>query len=252
MTRAPRQLRLVAATTLLVLLAGCSGGDDGPAAAGTPTGSPAPDPLPSTSSSAKPTPSRTAAPKPGSMATPDTSAGPLDRGSFPRPRDLGKGWAYDIDAGDAEEGYVGNGTPALARDPREVSLAAVPMGCPRGRIPVPEAALEVDYLLGSTTVIALRAAFASADQASAFFDSRTRAIRRCVGRSGGRAIGDLVGRADLRDGVLVSDRTPDSDPWTELAALDGDQVVLVAAHARLGEPPLTSRQIRRMTTAFGG
>lgn len=54
----------------------------------------------------------------------------------------------------------------------------------------------------------------------------------------------------LRDGVLLSDRTPQSDPWTELAVLDDDQVVLVAARTGLGRPPMTPSGARRLAALF--
>ena len=48
-------------------------------------------------------------------------------------------------------------------------------------------------------------------------------------------------------GALVSDRTPRSDPWRELAVLDGDTVVLLAVQ---GRAPLTDPQTRRLVRLF--
>lgn len=186
------------------------------------------------------------------MATPAASSGPLSRTSFPRPRALGERWAYAVDPGDVEEGYLGNGTPTLERDPAEVTLASVPMGCPRPhRLPRPEHALEVDYTFGDVKVIAIRASFADRITAADFFDHRAADIEACIDRSGGRAVGTLVETFHRpAEGVLLSDRTPRSNPWTELAILDGGDVVLVAAHSRAAEPPLAPERLGALVEEF--
>ena len=180
------------------------------------------------------------------MAQPATSSGPLSRASFPRPRDLGPGWAYSIDPGHAEEGYAGNGTPALARNPKEVVQTAVPFGCLRpSAMQVPVHALEVDYTYRGAKAVAVRAQFADAEAATAFFDARATDLRGCEGVSGSPAIGPLVGRVSSRSArVVVSDRTPRSDPWREVGLLDGDTVVLVAVHGA----PLSQSQTRNLVT----
>lgn len=189
---------------------------------------------------------------PAGLATPATTAGTLSRRSFPRPQELGAGWSYAVDPGDAEEGYLGNGTPALERDPREIVQLAVPFGCPRRTpMPPPAHALEVDYTAGAVKVIAIRGEFADAATAERFFTGRTRNLEGCRGRSGGQAIGTLVARVDRAiDGVLLSDRTPVSDPWTELALLDRNQVVLVAARTTVDRPPMTRDGVRRLVALF--
>ncbi|QNN53307.1 hypothetical protein [Nocardioides mesophilus] len=248
----PRALCIAVAAVCALTLAACSGSDSaaepGTPASSTSTTNDASSP-PSPDASAPPPPS-SGAPRPGSMATPGTRSGPLSRKSFPRPVELGPDWSYAVDPGDAEEGYAGNGTPALARDPREVVLAAVPMGCPRADLPLPAHVLEVDYTAAGVPVIALRASFADASDARRFFDLRADAIRACVGSTDSAGVGLLVGQARTARRLLVSDRTPDSDPWTELAALDGDRVSLVAVHSALGQPPVTARGLQRLTGAF--
>jgi hypothetical protein len=186
------------------------------------------------------------------MDRPATSSGPLSQDDFPRPRALGPGWAYSVDLGDAEEGYAGNGTPALARDPGEVVRLAVPLGCARPSVmPLPDHALEVDYTVGGTKVVAIRGEFEDVGTAERFFEARSANVRRCLGRSGGQALGPLVSTAEqVAHGVLLSDRTPESAPWTELALLDGDQVVLVAAQSRPGTPPMTGAGVDRLAEVF--
>ena len=154
--------------------------------------------------------------------------------------------------GDAEEGYTGNSTPVLERDPAEVAMLAVPFGCPRPvDVPVPEHALEVDYTAGGVSVIAVRASFGDPRTASRFFGTRTRLLRGCAGTVAGRAEGVLVDEVRrLSSTAMLNDRTPDSDPWAELAVHDGDQVVLVAAQTRLGSPPMTPDAVAGLSLAF--
>jgi hypothetical protein len=227
----------------LLATTGCS-------SASSTSSAPSPTPAAGRTTSAAPsvTPSDTpGVPEPGSTAAPATTSGPLSRSSFPTPRQLGVGWRYAVDPGDAEEGYAGNGTPTLARSPREVVQTAVPLGCVRrDRMPLPTHALEADYTLHGATVIAVRSRFADRAAAVRFFAARSADLRACVGVSASAAIGPLVGAVtEPAEGALASERTPRSDPWRELAVLDGDTVVLLAVQGRhpLG-PPATRRLVR--------
>jgi hypothetical protein len=240
-----RRVVVAATTAALATLAGCSGTAAGSAQPETRSSSA--DPSPATPSPREnPTASATpGVPTPGSLAKPATSSGPLSKRSFPTPKQLGAGWSYAVDPGDAEEGYSGNGTPSLARSPQEIVQTAVPFGCTRNApMPAPAHALEVDYKLHGAKVIAVRGSFASRARSSAFFTGRARNLRACEGRSGGAAIGTLVAHLTrpARD-ALASDRTPTSDPWREVAVLDGDVVALVAVQ---GHNPLTAAETRRL------
>jgi hypothetical protein len=236
-----------------VAAAGCAGDPPAPAA-----------PEPSRSASAESTTAETSqtpdgpdpsgssdAPGPQGLETPAQRSGRLSRRDFPRPAALGAGWTYVVDPGDTEEGYLGNGTPALARDPGEVVQTAVPFGCPRrAPMPRPTHALEVDYASDGTKVIAIRSRFTDPATAQAFFTGRRANLRACVGIDGG-AMGPYV--SDLRGygaRVLVNGRTQQSDPWTELAVLDGNAVVLVAAQSRTGDPPLDPGSVPTLARSF--
>lgn len=246
-----RLLTTATAVASLTALAGCGSSDDrhagsGPAATpGTPSAASI-TVLPETRATS---PRAPGVPTPGSLAEPATSSGTLSKRSFPTPRRLGPGWAYSVDAGSVEEGYAGNGTPALARNPQEIVQTAVPFGCERRtRLPAPVHALEVDYLLHGAKVIAIRGRFAGAAVARAFFHGRSADLAACVGRSGSTAIGPLVAAMSTpARGALASDRTPRSDPWREVAVLDGDSVALLAAR---GAHPLTDAQTRRLVRLF--
>ena len=183
------------------------------------------------------------------MDEPATTSGPLSKRSFPTPRQLGAGWRYAVDPGSAEEGYSGNGTPALERSPQEIVQTAVPFGCDRPvALVAPSHALEVDYTVAGAKAIAVRGKFDDTRAARSFFAGRARNLRGCEGRSGSPAIGPLVMAVTepARD-ALANDRTPRSDPWREVAVLDRDTVVLLAVQ---GADPLTTAQTRRLVTAF--
>jgi len=172
--------------------------------------------------------------------------------SFPRPHGLGPHWRYWVDPGDPEAGYLGNGTPALARDPAEFVATAVPLGCRRpAAMPTPDHVLEVDYRYADVKVVALRATFA-AGQARQFFAARLANLRACQGVAGTPAEGPPVRRVRRVGPIaVVSDRTPDSPAhWTELALAGRRSVVLVAAQTRVGQPPMTHQGVRRIEAAF--
>jgi hypothetical protein len=184
-------------------------------------------------------------PTPGSLEKPATSSGRLTKHSFPAPKQLGAGWSYAVDPGNEEDGYAGNGTPSLARSPQEIVQTAVPFGCARrAPMPTPTHALEVDYTLHGAKVIAVRGSFASATQARAFFAGRTRNLQACAGHSTSAAVGTLVSHLTRpATDALANDRTPTSDPWREVAVLDGDDVALVAVQ---GKDPLATAETSRL------
>ena len=234
--------RTVLAAVVLLGVPSCTSETPAEPPAETPTAGPA---TPTTA----PTTPTTGAPSPGSLDEPATTSGPLSKRSFPTPRRLGDGWRYAVDPGNAEEGYAGNGTPTLERDPQEVRRLSVPFGCDRASaMPRPVHALEVDYVSGGRPVIAVRMKFSDATAAEAFFAGRSRNVRACIGRSGSPAIGPLVTTVTSPvAGAVLSDRTPASDPWSELAVLDRDTVVLLAVQ---GRDALSPAQTRRLVKAF--
>jgi hypothetical protein len=191
------------------------------------------------------------APTPGSTTIPETTSGSLSRTDFPTPRELGAGWAYSVDPGDAEEGYAGNGTPALERSPEEIAQTAVPFGCGRASaMPTPGHALEVDYTFAGAKVIAVRSEFRDRSTARKFFTGRSRNLGRCLGRTGSAAIGPLVDRITRpATDAVASDRTPKSDPWQEIAVLDGSTVAMVAVQ---GPGRLSDSQTRRIVALLRG
>ncbi|HET7690735.1 MAG TPA: hypothetical protein VFK41_10170 [Nocardioidaceae bacterium] len=165
---------------------------------------------------------------------------------FPRPRDLGAGWSYRVDMGDAEAGYEGSGTPRLARDPVEVATLAVPLGCPRPEeLPLARKATEVDYAYRERPVVAVRLVFADGRTAQTFVDARHAAVAGCVGLSGGPAVGPYVSRVE----GAMNDRTPESEPWTEIVVRRGAAVLLVAASGPIEHTPLDPATWRRLVGA---
>ena len=243
----------VTAAVTVMALTGCSSGRtaaEPETARSTPPLTAAADPAsdPATDPASHPA---TAVPTPGSTVIPRTTSGSLSRTDFPAPRQLGAGWRYSVDPGDAEEGYAGNGTPVVERSPEEIAQTAVPFGCDRvSAMPTPSHALEVDYSFKRAKVIAVRGEFPGRSTAREFFTGRSANLRNCLGRTGGAAIGPLVDHL-TRPAVdaVASDRTPGSDPWQEIAVLDGSTVAMVAVQ---GPGRLTHSQTRHLVTLLRG
>ena len=87
-----------------------------------------------------------------------------------------------MDPGNAEDGYVGSGEPATARDPMEVLGAITPLGCRPGQLPVPTHALEVTYARDDLPGVGMLLRFDDEATAAQFFDAHTGVISDCVGR----------------------------------------------------------------------
>jgi hypothetical protein len=244
-------------TALLVvalggLLSGCGGGHE---AAATPEAMSAEATMPTAPPSAA-SPTTATAPVRGHdrMSRPAKRAGPLTGRDMPRPSVLGQGWRFRVDNGSSEDGYAGNGTPTVQRDPREVAGLAVPLGCvDRGRLPRPRWALETDYAHATTGTIGLvvRLRFATAGDATTFMVRRDAALAACAAQTasvGPNSTG-LVQQLRLSAGLTVSTRTEagdlrDGSAWTEIAEVGspGTDVTLVAVDA-LQSAPVARRAI---------
>jgi hypothetical protein len=185
---------------------------------------------------------------PDRMAVPATRSGPLTGQDMPRPAVLGKGWRFRVDDGDQEDGYAGNGTPTVQRDPGEVAGLAVPLGCQdRGHLPRPRWALESDYAHASTATIglAIRLRFRTAGDAKAFLNRRAAALAACAAQTakdGPNSTG-LVQELRISTGLTVSTRTEagdlhDGSAWTEIAwaGPPSTDVTLVAVNAAQSVP----------------
>lgn len=182
-----------------------------------------------TSAGATPQPPTTSPSAPPAAQPAESTSGSLTKDSLPDPKALGRKWTYRVTAGGAEEGFVGNGTPAVARDPQEVVMVLTPLGCRPVRLPVPTSALEVTYAhTDGTPAVGLLLEFDDAGGASAFFDTRAQAMRDCV--TWARASADVT---VLRDGPssFVSVRAEelgDTPVWTEGVRRFGRRVLFVA------------------------
>ncbi|MFN8168273.1 MAG: hypothetical protein U0S36_05775 [Candidatus Nanopelagicales bacterium] len=228
--------RAAAATSLLAVLActACSGGSAVEAVA-SPTSAPtsaSPSPVPvATSSSASPSPTASF----DRTATPATTSGTLSKGSLPPARVLGPGWSLRVDPGTTEDGYVGNGTPAVARDPGDTVAALRPIGCAEEAVyaeelPVPAHALEVDYRHRATKAngVGLALEFRDAATAQRFFDVYTRSLALCRSGEGGTTR-VRAGAAPGTGAVATVTTDPvEATTWRELAEVGGRYVRLLA------------------------
>jgi hypothetical protein len=216
---------------LAAALAGCAG----PAPAVSPAAISVPSPVPTSTTSPD-------APR-DRMSPPAKRSGPLSGHDMPRPAALGRGWAFRVDGGSQEDGYAGNGTPTVERDPGEVAGLAVPLGCvDRGNLPRPRWALETDYAHAATGTIGLvvRLRFATVSSATAFMKQRDAALAACAAqtsRLGPNSTG-LVQHLRTLAGMTVSTRTESGDlhdgsAWTEIAAVGSpaSDVTMLAVNA---------------------
>jgi hypothetical protein len=243
---------------LVVLLAGCAGARSTsslPEVLSAATLSPGSAP-----SAAGPTGSISPVAGQDMMAAPARRSGPLGGGDMPRPSALGQGWHFRVDNGSQEDGYAGNGTPTVRRDPSEVAGLAVPLGCvdrvDRVRLPRPRWALETDYADASdaTTAVVVRLRFATTSGASEFMDRRYAALAACAAQTsslGPNSTG-LVQQLRTVAGLTVSTRTEagdlhDGSAWTEIArvGMPGTDVMLVAINVP-PSAPVAQRAVRAL------
>jgi len=243
-----RLLRRGAVTVLtagVVLAVGGCGGPTEPQAtqpvpsssAPAPSSSPSPTPA---STSASPSSSPTPEPSSGSpsgfdrTATPATSSGPLSGQALPDPQVLGSGWVARVDPGSAEDGYTGNGTPVIARDPKDLAQAILPIGCADASVydvapPVAEHALEVDYAYRASGAHGVALALDFGDEATAkrFVSVYTGALKRCTPGAGGSMV-VTVAPAPAGAFASVQKDAAFGTSWRELVVRTGAVVRLVA------------------------
>lgn len=158
--------------------------------------------------------------------TPDSRSGDLDQNDLPPPAQLGRGWEYRVDKGNAEDGYLGSGEPATAREPASVLAAITPLGCRPQPLPMPETALEVTYQRGDTPGVGLVLQFAAEAEASRFFDVHAQVIRQCT--NSGRVEVAIERQTSDR---LVSTRVEqlgETPTWTEGVGWHGREIMLIA------------------------
>jgi hypothetical protein len=114
-------------------------------------------------------------------ATPAPSSGPLDEAVLPQPTSLGPGWSYRVEGADLEEG-AGNDTPFQERDPEEIVLYTIPMGCEvRSDTPVPRHVLQATYghEASGSFAVALRLRFSNEEEAGKFAEDRAADLLAC-------------------------------------------------------------------------
>jgi hypothetical protein len=234
------RLLAVVAVSGALLLSACSSSSDSSAtttqaaAVSTPAPSTSPTPTSASPSPAPPSASTSATPL-DRTATPGRTSGALGPTSMPLAAALGPRWTSRVDPGNAEDGYTGNGTSVVARDPHDVADALLPLGCASESVyatpmPVPKHALEADYAYKPTGAHAIGLVLEYADAASASRMVRlyTDALRRCRAGAGGT----MVVRVERSPGAgLFASTQVDTvahETWRELVAPAGRVVRLIA------------------------
>lgn len=241
-----RLLRRGAVTVLtagvVLAVGGCSSSPEPQAQQAVPSTSSAaasPTPTPASTSaspSSSPTPEPSSASPSGfdRTATPATSSGPLSGQALPDPQVLGSGWVARVDPGSAEDGYTGNGTPVIARDPKDLAQAILPIGCADASVyrvapPVAEHALEADYAYRASGAHGVALALDFGDEATAkrFVSVYTGALKRCTPGEGGSMV---VTVAPAPAGAFASVQTDGAfgTTWRELVVRTGPVVRIVS------------------------
>jgi hypothetical protein len=142
---------------------------------------------------------------------------------------LGPQWEYRVDNGRSEDGYQGNGTPAMSRDVDEVVAALTPLGCRPVQLPTPDSALEVTYgRADGTPAVGLVLEFSSPEVAVSFFQRRAQVMRTCQESRHARAtVTVLSDRPDLL--IAQRDEHLGATPlWTEGVKRVETRVLFVA------------------------
>ena len=190
----------------------------------------------------EPTTTNTLPPPPAPTAPAPSTAGDLDASSLPVP----SGWRTIAREGGEEEGYLGNGTWIHGRDPRYAAFDVITMGCAavtRDDYRDPTSALEGTYDRRGEPGIGLVLEFATAAEATAYFDLYIAQAQACRGDDAPVQINVL-----RRDGGLIDQRSyPDGD-WTEVGKAAGRRVTLII----LSDPghEISSAQANSLLTAI--
>ena len=243
-----RHVRLVVASSVAALAAlvvsGCAATSETPSSSGSSpsaaasASSPSPSATPTASAPSVAPSAATASASPTSF---DRTAVPGDHQRGARPhvdaagQGLGPGWTSRVDKGSEEDGYTGNGTSVVARDPGDVVAALAPVRVRvRGRLrhaaPGAEARARGRLRLRAHRCARRRPRPRVLRPASArrFVDVYTTALRACRAGAGATAVVTVAAApgAGLFASTLV-DRDA-GETWRELVARAGRVVRLIS------------------------
>ncbi len=162
-----------------------------------------------------PGPSDVNLPAPPMPSTPAASAaGGLTEKTLPAP----PGWKPVVAAGGPDEGYIGNGTAARARDPRYAAYEILAIGCApvtRADWTDPTGALEVELGNGSQQGFGEALQFATAANATTWFTVWKQQLTACTDVPNVTIVTQgpnrLIGRRDYGSG----------ESYAELALVEG-------------------------------
>ena len=168
-------------------------------------------------------------PSPSPSASPAATSGELSQIDLPKPSAFGRGWKYRVDPGSSEDGYLGSGQPAIARDPTEVVSALTPLGCRPAELPIPQHALEVTYRKSSTPGVGLLLQFADTTTAQIFFKTHTANLIACAQRN--RSPVRIQDRSTSTIEYQRTELPSQSLTWKESINVQGNRVLFVARAA---------------------
>jgi hypothetical protein len=215
---------------LLLTAGGCTGTPPARVATGAAASSPtAAAPIASASGSTA------AAPEPPGTSAPAKTSGDLTAKELPAPDEVGRGWVYRIEGSDTEDG-PGNGSPYQERDPGEVTMTTLPLGCQqRSDLPLPASVLQATYRTDEDTyAVALRLRFDSAAQARQFKDDREADLRACLEQPDDPYSGTAAPVQSMDSSSRMTRTTyqypGDDRPWTSLLIQAGADVLTMDAN----------------------
>ncbi|GAA1396209.1 hypothetical protein GCM10009599_23460 [Luteococcus peritonei] len=130
-----------------------------------------------------------------------------------------------VQKGSIEEGFLGNGTPAHARDPRYAAYEIMSVGCAevkRDSWTDPTHALEVSLAKGPAKGMAEAMVFADAQQARTWFTQWTAQLKACEGSSNPKT----TASSTTADSWIGRRSYGSADGWAEVGAVMDNTVRL--------------------------
>lgn len=187
---------------------------------------------------------------------PKTTAGPLDADNLPAAGRIGPTFTPYVEPDSAEDGFRSNGAPVRRRDPQEVALSVVPLGCPGtesvAALPVPTNALEETYRTRQQrSAVALVLEYGSEAAATALVDRLAAMLAYCTEPTSTDTLTTprlvaTVSRPDER--TLFDSRYevgPGASPsrWDETVVRDGSRVGLAIVERAASAPAGDQRSL---------
>ena len=167
---------------------------------------------------------------------PPSVSGALGATSLPEPQQLGPGWEYRVEGADLEDG-AGNDTPFQQRNPEEIVVTTIPMGCEqRSPSPTPLNVLQATYQDPETAryAVVLRMRFGTEEEAERFAALRLTDLVACRDQPDDPYSGAPAPVQEVDSSTATYQLPGEPATWTTIAALDGTDLVTLDTDADPG------------------